>query len=75
MYCLFAGSSGSGNHVHAAALAVEHDLAVHQSEQRVVIPLANALAGVEFGANLADNDVSCSDHFAAKFLDAASLGV
>lgn len=65
----------SGDHVHAAALPVEHDLPVDQCEKCVVIPLADACSSVEFGTDLADDDVACTNRLTAKFLDAATLRV
>src|SRR3989337_1800875 len=61
--------------VDAAALAVEHDLAVHQREQRIVPALADAFPGVEFGAKLPHQDVARDDLLSAETFDAAALAV
>ena len=47
--------------VDAAAAAVELDVAVDQGKERVVAALADALAGVELGAHLADQDIAGAD--------------
>ena len=49
---------GGREHVHAATFAVELHFAIDQREQRVVLAAADALAGVDLGAELADQDVA-----------------
>ena len=68
-------SVGAGNHVDAATLAVENDLAVDEREERVIPALADAFAGVELGAKLAHEDVARDDLLAAVSFDAAPLAV
>jgi len=63
------------HHIDSAALAVKHYLAIDQREKRVIIPLANAFARMEFIAKLANEDVAGDHFFAAKFLHATSLGI
>ena len=64
-----------GQHIDAAAFAIEDDFSIDQGVQRVIVSLANALAGVKFGADLANDDVSSPNRLAAKFLDASPLSV
>ena len=45
----------------AAAAAVEFDEAVDQGEERVVAALADALAGLEDGAQLPHEDIAAAD--------------
>ena len=61
--------------VHSATFAVEDDLAVDQCEQRVILALADAFAGVELGTQLADDDVAGDYLLAAVAFDATSLTV
>ena len=65
-------STGS-NDAHAAAIAVELDLAGHQREERVIGTLADSLAGMEAIADLANQDIAGDHRFAAELLDAAAL--
>ena len=44
--------------VDASPVAVEHDDAVGEGEQRVVLALPHIRAGVELGAELADQDAA-----------------
>ena len=48
----------AGKHVNSAAFAVEHHFTVNKREERVVLPLSDTLAGMEFIAKLADEDVA-----------------
>jgi hypothetical protein len=66
---------GAWDYVYAAAFAVEDDLAVDEREQCVISALADALAGVELGAQLADQDIAGDDLLAAESLDATTLAV
>ena len=59
----------------AAALGAELDRAGDEREQRVVAATADALAGVEVRAALADDDLAGVDDLAAEALDAEALGV
>jgi hypothetical protein len=61
--------------MNAAAAAVELHLAVDEGKERVVASLADPLAGVEYCAHLADEDVSGANLFAAKPLHPATLGI
>ena len=67
------GFDGSGINIHAAAFAVETDLAVHEGENGVISPETDILAGQELGAALADDDVACDDRLAAEFFHAETL--
>jgi hypothetical protein len=68
-------SIGAGHDVYAAAFAVEDDLAVDEREQGVIFALADTFAGVELGAQLANDDVASDNFLAAETLDAAALTV
>ena len=59
----------------AAAAGAELDRAGDEREQRVVAATADAVAGVEVGAALADDDLAGVDDLAAEALDAEALGV
>src|SRR5690606_3525223 len=68
-----------GDDVHRAALlralGGELHLAIDQREQRVVAAQADAIAGVELGATLADDDVAGLDGLAAVDLHTQVLRV
>src|SRR4029079_6639169 len=53
----------------ALLLSRELDVAFAQSEQRVVLAHANAVAGVPFGAALPDDDVAGEHALAARLFD------
>ena len=57
MMALMIESAGF-HHVDAAAAAIELDVAIDQSEEGVIVPLAHAFAGMEYGAHLADQDIA-----------------
>ena len=59
----------------AAAAGAELDVPADEREQRVVVATADAGAGVEVGAALADDDLAGVDELAAEALDAEALGV
>ena len=59
----------------AAAAGAELDGAGDEREQRVVAAAADAVAGVEVGAALADDDLAGVDQLAAEALDAEALRV
>jgi len=59
--------------VHAAAFAVETDLAVDEGEDGVISPETDILAGQELRAALADDDVAGDDGLAAEFFHAETL--
>ena len=59
----------------ATATGAELDRAGDEREQRVVAAAADAVAGVEVGAALADDDLAGVDDLAAEALDAEALGV
>ncbi len=61
--------------VDAATATVELDEAIDQSEKRVIAPLADVQTRVENGSHLADENVAGTNRFAAKTLDAATLGI
>ena len=61
--------------MNAAAAAVELDEAIDQGEERIVASLADALTGLEDGAQLPHEDIPAADLFAAESLHAAALGV
>jgi len=63
----------AGHHVNPSTFSVEFDFAVDESEQSVVLAASDAAAGVELGSTLANEDITRSNHFAAKFLDATAL--
>src|SRR5512137_2130219 len=66
-------SVGLGQHVHAAGVLIESHAAIGERENRMVAADAHALAGVELGAALADDDVAGDDGLAAEFLHAEAL--
>src|ERR1017187_8770025 len=53
-------------HVHAPAVLVEDDFAVHEREKRPVAPRADIFARDKLRAALPDNDAAGGDRFAAK---------
>ena len=59
--------------VDAASVAVEEHAAVHKGEDGVVAAHAHALAGVPFGAALADDDVASDNDLSTEFLHAKTL--
>lgn len=59
----------------AAALHAELDGAVRSGEQGVVAAAANVVAGVELGATLTNEDLTCADDLTAVTLHAEALGV
>jgi hypothetical protein len=65
------------NHVYnaAATLGAELDSAGSESEQSVVLALANVCAWVEVGAALANEDLACVYNLACVALDAEALCV
>ena len=62
-------------HGLAAALGAELDRTRDEREQRVVAATADAVAGVEVGAALADDDLAGVDDLAAEALDAEALAL
>ncbi len=64
-----------GDNVNAAAAAVELHMAVDERKERIVAALADPLAGVKYGAYLADEDVPGANLFPAEALHPATLGV
>lgn len=52
----------------------EFDIAVHFGEQGVVFAHAYVVAGVEFGAALADDDGTCGNQFVAVGFYAQAFG-
>jgi hypothetical protein len=62
-------------HDAAATTAAELNSACLQGEQRVVATAANACAGVEVGAALANDDLAGLDNLAAEALYAQELSV
>jgi len=61
--------------IDAATFAVEQHFAIDECEQRVVFALADAFAGVELVADLADEDVASDNFFATVFLYTTALGI
>src|SRR4029450_8378522 len=72
------GRAGLGARVDAGQLAaahhVVHDMAVDLGEQGVVAAAADAVAGVDAGAALADQDRARGQQLAAGTLDPETLG-
>src|SRR5579862_2884993 len=69
---------GFCRHVHADEFAaklavVEHDAAVDEREQGVILADADVAARIEFGPALADEDVAADHGFAAELLHAEAL--
>jgi hypothetical protein len=76
LFALFGCRSIRNRHdVDTAAFAIKHHVTINQSEQGVVLALADVGAGVVLVTNLSDQDISCVDGFSAKLFDTASLGV
>src|SRR5512147_372455 len=71
------GDSGDRNDVHdlAATVGTELHRTGLQGEQRVVAATADAGAGVEVGAALTDQDLTCAHDLTAEALHAEPLGV
>ncbi len=61
--------------VDSSAFAIEHDAAVHQRKQRIVVALTNPFSGVPFITNLADKNVASHNALAAKLLYTTTLGI
>ena len=61
------------NHVYSAAGAVEFYFAVDQGEQGEIFSLTDAEAGVEFVADLPNDDIAGNYVFAGKAFNAAAL--
>ena len=72
-HCSASPVSGLGSNVDAAAFAIEEHAAINQGENRVIATHAHALAGVELGATLANDDVAGDDGLTAKLLHAEAL--
>ena len=70
---IFRGGGRLGDHVHAAALQIEQNLAVGEREQRPVAAHTHVLAGDKLAAALANNDAAGGHNRAAKFFDAETL--
>src|SRR5690606_11282400 len=69
-------SDGLDDADHATvALAAELDGARGEREQGVVVAATHAVAGVDLGAALADEDLAGADDLAAEALHAEALGV
>src|SRR4051794_13216482 len=66
---------GARHHIHAAAFAIEQDLAVDEREQCVVLALTDAFAGMELRTQLANEDITGDDLLAAKTLHATPLAI
>ena len=62
-----------GSNVDAAAFAIEEHAAINQGENRVIAAHAHALAGVELGATLTDDDVAGDHSLTTKLLHAETL--
>ena len=73
----FSSGGGFGDDVDVLAVPLRGEMhaAVDQRKKRIVLAHAYAIAGVELGAPLANQDVACHDGLAAKALDAQALGV
>jgi hypothetical protein len=69
------GLDGRGSDVHAAAFAVELDLAIDEGEQGPVASGADIVARDEFGAALADDDAARGDMFAAEAFYAEAFAI
>ena len=69
------GRGGRGIDVDAPVAAVEADVAVGKGEEGVVPAHADVVAGVEFGAALADEDGAGEDELAAVAFHAEALAV
>ena len=59
----------------AAALVLELDVAGDEREQRVILALADVVAGLVFCATLANKDCPCIDELPAEALYAQPLTV
>src|SRR3954471_15628163 len=69
------GAVGRHGHDPAAAADRELDGARRAGVQRVVAAHADAVAGLEAAAALADDDLAAGDGLAREHLDAEALGV
>jgi len=69
------GSNRGGVDIDASAFSVKPDVSVDQSVQRVVVSAPDVTSGVVLGADLADDNGTGGNHFAAELLNATSLGV
>ena len=65
--------SGGGDDVYSSSTAVELYISVDQREEGIVVALSDAFSGVEFGANLSNQDISGSNLLAAKLFNTAAL--
>ena len=68
-------AGGSRGDVHAAAVLIELDLTILESEEGPIATGANILASDEFGAALTDDDTAGSDMFTAKSLHSEALRI
>ena len=72
-FCAGVGADADGFAVQTA-FNREFDIAVHFSEQGVVFAHAYVVAGVEFGAALADDDGTCGNQFVSVGFYAQAFG-
>lgn len=70
---LACGSVRLGDDVHAAGILVEFHAAIDESEERVIAADADAGAGAEFRAALADEDVAGNYGLIAELFHAEAL--
>ncbi len=61
--------------VHLAVSFVERDATIFESKEGVIATHTDALAGMELGAALADDDVTCDHALTAEQLYAEPLAV
>ena len=71
--CCRQGVLGLGSNIDAATFAIEEYAAVYQREDGVIAPHANTLTGLELGATLAYDDVTCDNGLTAKLFNAEAL--
>src|SRR5476649_2634729 len=64
-----------GHEGTALVAGLERDLAVAKSEKGMVLAHADAFAGIEFGAALANDHIAAGDLLAAEQLDAQHFGI
>ncbi len=59
--------------IHAATFLIEENATVNEGEESVISAATDAQARMDFGATLADDDVTSDDNLAAEFFHAEAL--
>ncbi len=65
----------SGANVHAAAVLIETNVTIFQSEQGVIISLTDGFSSVVFVTNLTNNDISSFRKLTGEKFDSTTLRV